>query len=99
VPSAGSKTTSYTLQIGDKGEFVTIGTGGSIVIPSNTFAAGDVISIYNGTTGDRTITSSAVTSYISGTNVNVSSATLLTRGLCSVLFVANNVCIIAGTVI
>lgn len=99
VPSAGNdKTSSYTLQIDDVGDFVSLGSGGSIVIPSNTFSAGDVITIYNNTTGNRTITSSAVTSYITGADVNLSSLTLATRGLATILFTANNNCVISGAV-
>ncbi len=41
VPQSGSdKTTSYTLATTDVGEFVGVGTGGSITIPNSTFAAG-----------------------------------------------------------
>jgi hypothetical protein len=98
VPSAGTKTSSYTLVSGDAGDFVTIGTGGSIVIPSGVFSAGDVITIFNNTTGNATITSSAVTSYISGADSNVSSVTLFTRGICTILFVASNTCVVSGAV-
>jgi hypothetical protein len=98
VPSAGTKTSSYTLIASDSGDFVTVGTGGSIVIPSGVFSAGEVITIFNNTTGNVTITSSAVTSYISGTNVNVSSVTLFTRGICTILFVASNTCVVSGAV-
>ncbi len=59
VPQSGSdKTTSYSLATTDVGEFVGVGTGGSITIPNSTFAAGDVISIFNNTTGNITITCS-----------------------------------------
>ena len=98
VPSSGVETTSYTLQIGDVGEFVTIGVGGGITIPSGVFSTGDVITVYNDTSGDRTITSSAVTSYLSGINTNVSSFTVPTRGLFTILFVGTNTCVVSGVV-
>jgi hypothetical protein len=96
VPSSGVETTSYTLQIGDVGEFVTIGVGGIVTIPSGVFSAGNVITIYNGTSGSRTIISSAVTSYLSGSDTNVSSFIMPARGLCTILFVASNVCVVSG---
>lgn len=99
VPSSGTdKTNSYTLTTGDIGEYVSIGSGGSITIPNNVFSAGDIITIYNDTTGDRTITCSVGTAYISGVNTNVSSVTLATRGLCTLLFVDTNICVLGGVI-
>jgi hypothetical protein len=52
IPQSGSaKTTSYILATGDVGKFIEVGASGSITIPNSTFAAGDVISIFNNTTG------------------------------------------------
>jgi hypothetical protein len=98
VPAAGTKTSSYTLAAGDVGDFVAIGSGGSIVIPSGVFSTGDIISIFNNTSSNATITSSAVTSYISGADTDVSSITLFTRGLCTILFVGTNICVVSGAV-
>ena len=53
VPQSGSdKTTSYSLATTDVGKFVGVGTSGSITIPNSTFAAGDVVSIFNNTSGN-----------------------------------------------
>ena len=53
VPQSGSdKTTSYSLVVGDVGQFVGVGTSGSITIPDATFAAGDVVSLFNNTSGN-----------------------------------------------
>jgi hypothetical protein len=53
IPQSGSaKTTSYILATGDVGKFIEVGASGSITIPNSTFAAGDVISIFNNTTGN-----------------------------------------------
>lgn len=98
VPAVGTKTSSYTLAAGDVGDFVAIGSGGSIVIPSGVFSTGDVISIFNNTSSNATITSSAITSYISGSDSDVSSITLFTRGLCTILFVDSNTCVVSGAV-
>jgi hypothetical protein len=67
IPQSGSaKTASYTLATGDVGKFIEVGASGSITIPNSTFAAGDVISIFNNTTGDITITCTITTAYIAG---------------------------------
>jgi hypothetical protein len=67
IPQSGSaKTTSYILATGDVGKFIEVGASGSITIPDDVFAAGDVISIFNNTSGDITITCTITTAYIAG---------------------------------
>jgi hypothetical protein len=97
IPSAGSaKTSSYTLTTSDIGEFVTVGTGGAITVPNDTFAAGNAVSIYNDTTGNVTITCSITTAYIAGTNTDKATMTLATRGLATFLFVNPSLCVASG---
>tara|TARA_B100000035_G_scaffold79025_1_gene66072 strand:+ start:2328 stop:5177 length:2850 start_codon:yes stop_codon:yes gene_type:complete len=96
VPNVGSKSGSYTLATGDVGKFVQAQAG--ITIPNSTFSEGDVVSIYNDSSGDITITCSITTAYISGTNTDKSSVTLATRGIATVLFVSGTVCVITGNV-
>ena len=98
LPPVGTKTTSYTLAVGDVGKYVQIGSGGSITIPNATFSEGDAISIFNNTTGDITITCSITTAYIAGTDGDVASVTLATRGVCTILFISSTVCVISGNV-
>ena len=99
IPSAGAaKTTSYSLQTSDVGDFVEVGSGGSITIPNATFSAGDAVIIFNNTTGDITITCSITTAYISGTDTDVGSVTLSTRGIASILFISSTLCVISGDV-
>lgn len=99
VPLSGSaKTTSYTLLTTDVGEYIEVTTGGSITVPNSTFAAGDVISIFNNTTGNITITCSITTSYIAGTNTDRDTMTLATRGLATILFISGTVCVVSGNV-
>jgi hypothetical protein len=99
VPQSGSdKTTSYTLTTGDIGEFVGVGSGGSITIPNSTFAAGDIVSIFNNTTGNITITCSITTAYIAGTNTDKDTMTLATRGVATILFISGTVCVVTGNV-
>ena len=98
VPPVGTKTGSYTLAVGDVGEYVQVGSGGSITIPNSTFAEGDIITIFNNTTGNITITCSITTAYIAGTNTDKDSMTLATRGLATILFISGTVCVISGNV-
>lgn len=99
IPQSGSdKTGSYTLTVDDVGEFVGIGSGGSITIPTSTFSTGDAISLFNNTTGNITITCSAPTAYIAGANTVKTSMTLATRGVATVLFISPTVCVVTGNV-
>ena len=99
IPQTGSdKTTAYTLVTGDVGKYVGVGTSGSIVVPTSTFANGNAISVFNNTTGNVTITTSAPTAYIGGTNTVKTSITLATRGIATILFVSSTVCVVTGNV-
>jgi len=98
IPAVGTKTSSYTLATGDVGKYVQVSTGGSITIPDATFAEGDVISLFNNTTGDITVTCSITTAYVSGTDSDVSSVTLATRGVATILFISGTVAVISGNV-
>jgi hypothetical protein len=98
VPPVGAKTSSYTLQTADVGKYVEVGSGGSITIPDATFSAGDIVSIFNNTTGAVTCTCSITTAYIAGTDTDKATVSLATRGLATVLFQSGTVCVIAGNV-
>ena len=99
VPQSGSdKTTSYSLAVGDVGKFVGVGSGGSITIPDATFAAGDIVSIFNNTSGNITITCTITTAYIAGTDADKATVTLATRGVATILFLSGTVCVISGNV-
>ena len=99
IPQSGSdKVTSYSLDVGDVGKFVGVGTSGSITILNSTFAAGDVISIFNNTSGNITITCTITTAYIAGTDADKASVTLATRGVATILFLSGTVCVISGNV-
>ncbi len=98
VPPVGAKTSSYTLQTADVGKFVEVGSGGSITIPDATFAAGDIVSIFNNTSGAVTCTCSITTAYIAGTDTDKATVSLATRGVATVLFNSGTVCVIAGNV-
>ena len=99
IPSSGSKTTTYTLATSDVGKFVTIGsTGGALIIPNSTFAAGDVVTIYNNTSSTMAVSVSVSTAYLAGVNTDVGTFDLATRGLATVLFISSTSCVISGNV-
>lgn len=98
IPFQGTKTSSYTLLTTDRSKLIPIGTSGSIVIPNSTFEAGDVISLFNNTSGSITITCNTSTSYIAGDNTDYSSVTLSQRGLATIVFVDATTCVISGNV-
>lgn len=99
VPRSGSaKTTSYTLVAGDAGQFIEIGTSGSVTIPDATLSAGDAVTLFNNTSGNITVTCSITTAYIAGTDSDKATVTLATRGVATILFVSGTVCVINGNV-
>jgi hypothetical protein len=98
VPPVGTKSSSYVLAVGDVGKYVQVGSGGSITIPNSIFSEGDVISIFNNTSSDITITCDISTAYISGEDSNKSSVLLSSRGIATVLFISGTLCVISGNV-
>ena len=98
LPAVGTKTSSYTLAVGDVGKYVQIGASGAITIPDATFAEGDAISIFNNTSTTATITCSITTAYIAGTDADKATMTLATRGVATVLFISGTVCVVVGSV-
>ena len=86
---------TYSLVAADVGKI--IDAAGNITVPASVFSAGDAVSIYNNTTGNLTITCSAITTaYKAGTNADVNSVTLETRGIATVVFIEATVCVITG---
>lgn len=98
APTAGTKNGAYTLATSDVGKYVQAGPGASITIPDSIFSEGDVVSIFNNTTGNITITCSITTAYIAGIDADKATVTLATRGVATVLFISGTVCVIMGTV-
>jgi hypothetical protein len=97
IPSSGAKTTSYTLVAGDVGKFIELGTSVTIVVPASIFVAGDAISIFNNTSSSISCTCSAVTTfYKGGTDADISSFSVTTRGVATILFVTPTVAVVTG---
>jgi hypothetical protein len=88
--------TTTTLATSDVGKVVSLSAG--ITIPDATFSAGDVVSLYNNTSGNLTLTCSITTAYIGGTDSDKATMTLATRGVCTVLFISGTVCVVTGNV-
>jgi len=90
-----SRTSAYTLVVGDVGDLVNITTGG-VTVPFGVFSAGDAISIYNNSASSQTITQGgSVTMYLAGTSTT-GNRTLAQRGVCTVLCVGSNTFVISG---
>lgn len=99
IPQSGSaKTSAYTLSISDVGQFISIGTSGSITVLDNVFTAGDVVSVYNGTTGAVTLTMTITTAYIAGTDSDKATMSLATRGVATFLFLSASAVVVSGNV-
>jgi len=92
--TANNKTSSYTLAAGDVGEYIGITTGG-IVVPSNTFSAGDVFTIHNSSGIAQTITGAGTSLYIAGTastgNISMGGTSIVT-----ILCVSSNTFVVVG---
>ena len=99
IPQSGSaKTAAYTLVIGDNGDYIQLGSGGAVTIPDGVFSAGNAVSVFNNTSGNATITCSITTAYIAGTDSDKATMTLATRGVATILFISNSLCVVNGNV-
>ena len=101
IPQSGSdKSTAYTLLANDVGRLVSITTSGSVVVPNGVFSSGDVVSVYNNTSANITMTMNPANSYISGNNTNRNNAVLnvSTRGVATILYLGANNCVVTGSV-
>jgi len=97
IPLSGIKTASYTLVAGDVGKFIELGTSGTVVVPASVFAAGDAISIFNNTSASISCTCSAVTTvYKGGTDADISSFSVTTRGVATILFITATLAVVTG---
>lgn len=98
LPAVGTQSGAYTVGVADVGKYVQVSTGGSIVVPSATFAEGDIITIFNNTTGAITLTLNITTAYLAGVDADKNSLSLATRGVATILFISSTVCVVSGNV-
>tara|TARA_R110002096_G_C14587562_1_gene721754 strand:+ start:504 stop:1469 length:966 start_codon:yes stop_codon:yes gene_type:complete len=90
-----AQTSAYTLVAGDNGKHINITTGG-VTIPSGVFSAGNVVSIFNDSGSNQTITQGgSVTLRLAGVSTT-GNRTLAQYGLCTVLCVGSNEFVISG---
>lgn len=97
IPQSSSKTAPYTLQTTDNGTYI-LASSGTITVPNNTFAAGNVVSVYNNSTNVISLTLSTTTAYLSGIDTNRTGLALNSRGVCTVLFINPSSCVVVGSV-
>ena len=88
--------TTTTVATSDVGKVISLSAG--ITIPDATFSAGDIVSVYNDTASSLTITCSITTAYVAGTNTDVASMTLASRGVATILFLSGTACVVSGNV-
>lgn len=99
IPLSGIKTSTYNPVIGDVGKFIELGTGGSVTINASVFGTGDAFSIFNNTAAAITCTCSAITTvYKGGTDADISTFSLASRGVCTVLFITATVAVVTGNI-
>ena len=100
VPQSGAdKATSYTLTANDVGRFIGVTTSGSITVPNSVFTSGDVVSLYNNTSGNIVMTMQTAAAYVTGNNTTRTSINISTRGIATVLYTNANACIVTGSVV
>ena len=87
---------TYSLATSDVGKV--IDAAGTVTIPNSTFSAGDAVSIFNNTASDLTITCTIATTYKAGTDADIATATLATRGVATILFISATICVISGNI-
>jgi hypothetical protein len=83
-----------TLVIGDRGTLVSVTAG--VTVPANVFAANDVVTIYNNTAGNITITQGTSLTLRQVGTANTGSRTLAQRGLVTVVFISATEAVISG---
>ena len=99
IPQSGAaKTISYSLAATDVGKVIEVGSGGSIIVPDATFAIGDVVIIFNNTSGSITMTMTITNAYIAGTDADKATISVATRGVANILFVTVTTCVFTGNV-
>ena len=89
---------TYTLVAGDAGKLVREATNGAnITIPQNVFTAGDMISIFNVSGGDNTITQGTGTTLYNTADGATGNRTLAAKGVCTIVCTVTNEFIISGS--
>lgn len=97
IRSLTSPTTSSsggTLGSGDRGALVSVTAG--VTVPANIFAGRDVVTIFNNSASNITITQgSGLTMYLVG-SATTGNRTLAQRGLITIVFISATVAVVSG---
>ena len=89
---------TYTLVAGDAGKLVREATNSAnITIPQNVFSAGDMISIFNVSGGNNTITQGTGTTLYNTADGATGNRTLGAKGVCTIVCTDTNEFIISGS--
>ena len=83
-----------TLGTGDRGTLVSV--SGGVTVPASVFAANDVVTIYNNSGGNITITQGASMTLRQVGTANTGNRTLAQRGLVTVVFISATESVISG---
>ncbi len=83
-----------TLVIGDRGTLVAVTAG--VTVPANVFAANDVVTIYNNSGSNITITQGGSLTLRQVGTANTGNRTLAQRGLVTVVFISATEAVISG---
>jgi hypothetical protein len=95
LPTGLPQSSNTTIVSSDKGKYLNISSG--VTINSSTgFSSGDVVSIYNNTAGNITVTATGVTLRLSGTSAT-GNRTIGQRGVVTILCVGSNDYVISGS--
>lgn len=109
IPPGGvSRALAYTLSPLDIGRVVS--TTANLIIPASGFQAGNSLVVYNNSSTQVSLvttgTNAIATAYVTGQDVNRGSGAsggganinLIPRGLATIIFLAQNACVVSGNV-
>jgi len=91
-----AQTAAYTLAATDNGKHISITTGG-VTVPSAIFSVGQVVTIFNNSASNQTITQGTSVTLRQAGSANTGNRTLAQYGVATILCVASNTFIITGT--
>jgi hypothetical protein len=92
--TATTTSSGGTLVIGDRGTLVAVTAG--VTIPANVFAANDVVTVYNNSASNITITQGGSLTLRQVGTANTGNRTLAQRGLVTIVFISTTEAVISG---
>lgn len=91
-----SQTGAYVLVAADNGKHISITTGG-VTVPNGVFTTGQVVSIFNNSTSNQTITQATSVTLRQAGTANTGNRTLAQYGLATILCTSANNFVITGS--